>query len=298
MYGKLATIVLLFSLLSISSYGQIRLQYNLKIGDSILIHQKANQIITQNVDGSNHEMTNNLESKFVFIVKKATDSSYISDFYFKLFKLESTSNLYGEIMSVNTAAPVAPDDIEAAIFSGLTNAILKVELLKTGKIKSIQGTTQMITKMLKNSGITDEYTREIMIEEMKKEFGNKSLSDSFEQLTYIYPKQKVAIGSTWKNKYSGDLQAENLWTLQGINANLELIAIAKVSMESTEDTYKMVLNGEQKTHVLADIKTGIVKTMSVTSKTQGNTVSLQNNSVKIPTSIYSITTYKTKLYVQ
>lgn len=294
----LATIILLFTLLGGNMHAQTTLQYNLKIGDSIAVHQKANQEIIQDVDGSKHEMTNILESKFVFIVKTVTDSSYILDFSFKLFKLQTISNLYGEIMSVDTSVPIEADDMEAAIFSGLTKSTLKIELLKNGDIISIRGTTRMINNMMKHVGIEDEFTKQLMIEEMKKEFGSQSLSNSFEQFTFIYPTKKIAIGESYKNSYSGELEADNTWTLKATSPTIDIIGTAHISVESVEENYNMILEGEQKTRISADIKSGVVKTMTVTSKTEGNTVSLQNSSVKIPTTINSVTTYKTKLYVQ
>ncbi|UPS91476.1 DUF6263 family protein [Bizionia sp. M204] len=294
----LATIILLFTLLGSNTYAQTQLQYKLKIGDSMAVHQKANQKITQDIDGTTHEMTNILESKFVLAVKTVTDSSYILDFTYKLFKLQSNSNLYGEIMSINTDAPIEKGDTEAAIFSGLTQSKLKIELLKTGDIISVRGTTRLINNMMKHAGIEDEFTKQIMIEEMKKEFGSQSLSDSFEQFTFIYPLNKVAVNDSWENFYSGEMEAKNTWTLKALRPTIDILGTAQVSLESEEENYNMILKGEQKTLISADIKTGIVKTMSVTSKTQGNTVSLQNNSVKIPTTINSVTTYKTKLYVQ
>ncbi|OBX22293.1 MULTISPECIES: DUF6263 family protein [Bizionia] len=294
----LATSILLFTLLGSNTYAQTQLQYKLKIGDSIAVHQKANQKITQDIDGTKHEMTNILESKFVLAVKTVTDSSYILDFTYKLFKLQSNSNLYGEIMSINTDEPIENGDTEAAIFSGLTQSKLKIELLKTGDIISVRGTTRLINNMMKHAGIEDEFTKQIMIEEMKKEFGSQSLSDSFEQFTFIYPSKKVAVNDRWENTYSGELEAKNTWTLKALSPSIDILGTAYISLESVEENYTMILEGEQKTLISADIKTGIVKTMSVTSKTQGNTVSLQNNSVKIPTTINSVTTYKTKLYVQ
>ncbi|EGV43974.1 hypothetical protein BZARG_1455 [Bizionia argentinensis JUB59] len=298
MHKNLTTILLLFTALSNVIQAQTQLQYNLKTGDSIHVHQKANQLITQDSDETTHEMTNILESTFVFTVKTVTDSSYILDFSYKHFKLESTSNLYGVMISVDTAAPIEESDMEGQIFKGLTKAKLKVEFLKSGDIISIRGTTRMINNMMEGVGIEDEFTKQIMIEEMKKEFGSKSLSDSFEQFTYIYPTKKVAIGDSWKNTYSGDIAAENTWVLTSTNPNISLIGSANITLHTEEDNYNMILEGIKKTNVSADKKSGFVKTMTVTSKTQGNAVSLQNNSVKIPTTINSNTTYKTKLYVQ
>ena len=169
-----------------------------------------------------------------------------------------------------------------------------MEMLKTGEIKKITGTEAMINKMISDAGITDEFTKELMVEAMKKEFGSESLSRSFEQMTYFYPTKKVIVGDPWTNKYTGDLIAENNWTLKDWSKNIELSAKSNVSLIAEEDSHIMTLKGTQDTSIIANKKTGFAQLITVTSNTEGVTVMKQMSNVEIPTKITSKTTFKIK----
>jgi hypothetical protein len=184
------------------------------------------------------------------------------------------------------------------MFTGLTNSVLKIEMLKNGKIRNISGAEAMINKMVSNARIEDEFTKELTIEALKKEYGNKSLSRSFEQMTYIYPKKKVSVGDQWTNKYTGDLLATNTWTLNDLNKSIVLSAKSNVILTSKEDSHVMNLKGTQDTKIIANKLTGFPEQISVSSTTKGTTVIDQVENIGIPTTIISKTTYKTKKHVQ
>jgi len=292
--AKLSLCFLLFSKII---FGQQTLEYKLNIGDNLTITQVATQEIIQNMDGSKHEMTNNLECDFNLIVAAKTDSSYIINFSFKRLKIKTTSNIYGELMNVDTNKEIKEGDFEAKLFAGVTNSILKMEMLKTGKIVKIIGTESMIKKMINTTGIEDEFTKELMFEAVKKEYGSESLSRSFEQMTYCYPKKRVQIGEQWTNNFSGNLTATNVWTLQEINKNIILSAKSNVSMNSQEESYVRKLKGTQETRIIANKTSGFPELITVNSNIQGISVMDQEN-LEIPTTIISKTTYKTKKHVQ
>jgi hypothetical protein len=227
-----------------------------------------------------------------------TDSSYLINFRFIRFKLQTKSNIYGDLMNVDTNLEIKEGDFESKMFSGLTNSVLKIEMLKNGKIKNVSGTDAMINKMVSNAGIEDEFTKELTIEALKKEYGNKGLSRSFEQMTYIYPRKKVIVGDQWTNKYTGNLIATNTWTLKDINKNIVLSAKSNVILNSEEESYIMNLKGTQDTQIIANRLSGFPEQISVNSITKGTTVIDEMEMIEIPTTIISKTTYKTKKHVQ
>src|SRR5690606_22166550 len=104
------------------------LEYRLKVGDSITVFQKATQDILQEMDGTKHELKNIMEADYTFIVSQKTDSTYIINFNFEHFKMVTTSNLYGEIINIDTKNSVSKDDVQAQVFSGMIGAKLKMEL--------------------------------------------------------------------------------------------------------------------------------------------------------------------------
>src|SRR5690554_8188118 len=81
---------LCFLLFSKVIFAQETLEYKLNIGDNLTITQIATQEIVQNMNGSKHEMFNNLECDFNLIVIAKTDSSYVINFSFKRLKMKST----------------------------------------------------------------------------------------------------------------------------------------------------------------------------------------------------------------
>jgi hypothetical protein len=279
-------------------FTQNTLEYKLNIGDNLNITQVSTQQITQDNEGSKHEMSNNLECEFNLIVTAKTDSSYLINFRFMRFKLQTTSNIYGKLMNVDTNLESKEGDFESKMFSGLTNSVLKIEMLKNGRIRNVSGTEAMIKKMVSNAGIEDEFTKELTIEALKKEYGNKSLSRSFEQMTYIYPKKKVSVGDQWTNKYTGDLLATNTWTLIEINKNIVLSAKSNVILNSQEESNVMNLKGTQDTQIIANKLSGFPEQISVSSITKGTTIIDQMENIEIPTTIISKTTFKTKKHVQ
>src|SRR5690606_15290809 len=229
-------ILLFTAMFSTVIYGQNNLQYNLKVGDSMNVFQKATQDVIQDINGAKHELKNIIEAEYAFVVSQKTDSTFIISFNFERFKMITTSNLYGDVLNIDTKNSVSKEDMEAQVFLGMIGSKLKMELLKNGKIKSISGTEKMIAKMVANAGILDELTKQVLIESMKKEFGNKSLAQSFEQMTFIYPNKKVKIGDTWINNHKGNLNAKNTWKLDFINEkNIELSADGDITMSSKED---------------------------------------------------------------
>ncbi|WP_111306927.1 DUF6263 family protein [Confluentibacter sediminis] len=292
-------ILLFTALFSNSMYAQNTLQYNLKVGDTLSVFQKATQDIIQDIDGNKHELKNILEAEFTFIVSQKTDSTYIISFNFERFKMTTTSNLYGEVINVDTKNSISKDDVQAKVFLGMIGAKLKMDLLKNGKIKSISGTEKMITKMIGNAGISDELTKQVMIESMRKEFGNESLARSFEQMTFIYPNKKVNIGDTWVNNYKGDLIAKNTWKLETITEKaIELSADSNITMQTREEGSSMTLTGKQQTTLTANKATGFIKDMVVKQSAKGVSVMTQMKDLEIPTTITSTTTYKTIKHVQ
>ncbi|WP_100612649.1 DUF6263 family protein [Confluentibacter lentus] len=275
------------------------LEYHLKVGDSMTVFQKATQDIIQELDGTKHELKNIIEADYTFVVSQKTDSTYIINFNFDRFKMITTSNIYGEVNNIDTKNSISKDDIQAQVFSGMIGAKLKMELLKNGRIKSVSGTEKMITKMISKAGISDELTKQVMVESMKKEFGNKSLAQSFEQMTFIYPNKKVKIGDTWVNHYKGTLDAKNTWKLDAITEKtLELSANSDITMSTKQENLSMTLTGKQQTKLTASKTSGFIKDMVVKQTAKGVSVMTQMEDMDIPTTITSTTTYKTIKHVQ
>nr|WP_321223115.1 DUF6263 family protein [uncultured Psychroserpens sp.] len=299
MKSLLTSILVVFIIATNIINAQTSLAYNLEIGDQFKVFQVATQDIVQDMNGQKHEMKNLLEGDFTFIVEEVNDSLYGIKFKFDRFKMVSTSNLIGEIMNVNTQDSITDDNIEGKIFAQLVKVDLYMTMYKTGKIKSIEGSNELISNMVNAVGDLDEFTKEVMKESMKGEFSNESLSKSFEQMTYIYPNKLVNIGDTWENKFEGDLSTNNIWTLEGITKDdITITGNSTVLFTNKDADIEMNLEGDMTSNLTTSKKTGFVKTMSTLSKVKGNSIMRNMNNTKVPTTITSNVTYKIEKHVQ
>lgn len=270
---------------------QTYLGYNLKVGDSLKISQISKQEIVQKMNDQEHKIVNNLGGDYLFYVKSETDSSYVIDFKYDSFFMKTTSNLAGPIFDVDTRKEISEDDVEGKIFKGLTETALEINMLKTGKIVSLVGTEDLINNMIDDLGL-DSFTMEVMRESMRKEFGGESLIESLGQFTYMYPDKTVNIGNSWQNKFKGDMKADNTWQLDSVDENLNISCNSDIALTSQEENLTMILQGTQKSEITSDKVTGWPIDAKITSTAKGISIMQGMESVEIPTTIISTTTYK------
>lgn len=272
--------------------GQTVLEYKLKKDAIYTIKQEAQQIITQELDGSTHELTNKIDGILEFKVLGQRDSIYDIALTFKDLNLVMTSSIQGELMNVK-AKEVVEDDMQSQIFNSLLNKPVKMVLAKNGDILEVKGGDNIVAQMAEASGLEDEFSLKMMKKSLEKEFGSEALSNSYKQMTFIYPKNKVKIGGNWKNEYGGKLQAKNVWTLKNLSKeNATISGLADVTMNVSEPTTTMKLTGSQKTQITTDLSSGFIQKMVVEGVSKGASTMAQMGEQEIPTTIKSIITYE------
>ncbi|WP_149276110.1 DUF6263 family protein [Pareuzebyella sediminis] len=270
---------------------QTSLTYTLEKDDVFTVSQNAKQIITQQLDGASHELTNTMNGILEFKVLSERDSTYDIALTFKDLNLKITSSIQGELMNVR-AQEINAEDIQSKIFNSLLNIPVKIVLAKTGAILNVEGGDSLVVKMAKASGLEDEFSLNMMKKSLQNEFGSEALSKSYEQMTFIYPKKKVNVGDQWENEYSGKLKAENTWTLNGLTSDSALITgNSAVVMDVAEPTTTMKLVGTQQTEITTDLKSGFIQKMKVEGLSKGASTMTQLGDQEIPTTIQSIVTY-------
>ncbi len=289
--GK-ALILLIFTLYSSLMFGQTSLQYRLKEGDTFTIRQNAQQVITQELDGATHEITNKINGVIEFKVVGEKEDNYELTITFKDLNLNMISSIQGELLNVH-AKEVSEDDIQSRIFNSLLNVPVQITLAKNGDILGVTGGDTLVAKMANSSGLQDEFSLNMMKKSLEKEFGSEALSDSYEQMTYIYPKEEVQVGDTWKNEYTGGLSVKNVWSLEGLTGTYaNIIGKADVLMDIAEPATTMKLKGTQQTSVTTDLASGFVQSMTVEGESKGISTITQMGAQEIPTTIKSTITYE------
>lgn len=287
------TLAVLFAFFcSLTLNGQTLLGYHLKKGDVFKVKQNAKQLITQELDGASHVLTNTLDGILEFTVIGESNDTYTIAFQFKDLNLLMDSSIQGELMNVR-AKEVSEEDIQSKMFNSLLEQPVEMMLSKTGDILEVIGGDSLVTQMANASGLDDEFSKNLMKKSLEKEFGSEALSSSYEQMTFIYSDHKVAVGDTWQNEYSGKLNAQNTWTLKALDdKTVTITGNANVLMDIDEQATTMNLTGSQITEITANRENGFIEYMTVESEAQGVSTMAQLGDQEIPTTITSTVTYK------
>ena len=278
--------------LNYAVFGQLTLEYKLNKGDIFTIKQNAQQIITQNLDGATHELTNTINGVLQLKVLNQEEDNYNMELIFKDLNLKINSSIQGELMNVN-AKEVTAEDVQSQIFNTLLDNPVQMTLSKTGDILEVRGGDSLVLKMANASGLTDAFSLNMMKKSLEKEFGSEALSNSYKQLTYIYPQKKIKVGDTWENEYLGKLSAKNSWTLKSItDSTASISGKAEITMDIKEPTTTMKLTGKQETEITADKISGFIQKMKVEGESEGTSTIVQMGDQEIPTHIKSTITYE------
>lgn len=233
-----------------------------------------------------------LQGILEFRVKGDTNNTYAINVMFKDLNLKMTSSIQGELMNIK-AKDFEEDDAQSKIFNSLLDVPIQIILARTGDILEVSGGDSLVSIMANASGLEDEFSLNMMKKSLEKEFGSEALSNSYKQLTFLYPDTSIEVGDSWKNEYTGKLHAQNTWTLNEIteaSANIEGKAL--VVMDVVEPSSTMKLNGTQNSSVITDITTGFVKKMTVHGLAEGFTTLTQMGDQEIPTTIKSTIIYE------
>lgn len=279
-------------LLSSAVLSQTNLQYNLKEGEVYKIRQDARQVILQEMDGAVHELTNEVSGLLEFQVVKERDTTFEIDLFFRDLNMVITSSIQGELMNVK-AREVREGDIQSRVFNSLLNEPVHMILSKNGDILAVTGGESLVAKMSGASGISDEFSLNMMKKSLELEFGSEALSNSYEQMTFIYPSKPVRVGDSWRNEYQGKLSARNSWLLEAVSDSFATIkGEAEIKMNVSEPISTMKLDGSQITRIKTDLLSGFIVSMKVEGTSRGVTIMAQMGNAEIPTSIQSVTTYE------
>ncbi|MFS4448622.1 DUF6263 family protein [Maribacter sp. 2307UL18-2] len=289
---KYTLAVLYIFFFSITLNGQTVLGYQLKKGDVFKVKQNAKQLITQELDGASHVLTNTLDGILEFTVIGESNDAYTIAFQFKDLNLLMDSSIQGELMNVR-AKEVSEEDIQSKMFNSLLDQPVEMMLAKTGNILEVVGGDSLVAQMANSSGLEDEFSKNLMKKSLEKEFGSEALSSSYKQMTFIYSDHQVAVGDTWQNEYTGKLNAQNTWTLEALeDKTVTISGNADVTMDINEQATTMNLMGSQTTEITADRNTGFIEFMTVESEAKGVSTMAQLGDQEIPTTITSTITYK------
>ncbi|NND16842.1 MAG: hypothetical protein HKN89_11040 [Eudoraea sp.] len=290
MNNGLITCILL--LISFAIFGQSTLGYKLESGNSFIIQQHALQDITQELETGTQVITNDIKSIMEFTITAREDSIFFIDVEFKELKMLMSSDIYGQLMNVDTSVP-KENDVQSKIFQSLIGLKVSIKMTTAGEIIEVNGGDQLIENMVNAAGFEDDFTRDMLSASLKKDFGSEALSKSYEQMTFFYPQEAVEVGDSWKTEFDGKLASTNTWTLANMDSQQsEISGTADAILSVKDDQTTMELTGSQNSIIIIDPMTGLFRTMEVQGEYQGYSIVKQLGDQEIPTKIVMNLSYQ------
>lgn len=275
---NLFVLAVITSLLSFS--GGRRLTFNLNNRDIYKLELKADQEISQEIDGQTRDVSTEITSVISFrILEKNEDNIYKMEVWYDKMRILIESVLYN--IEMDSERDPENGDIMDQIVKGLVNRPFIVEMTETGDVITISGLDGLYDDVLKPFNFFDANTVAELKKAIEKSFGEKALEGNIEMLTAFLPNTEVKEGDSWKNKVnlksllSGEV--ENVYSLEEINNDVCVINMSSDIFSSDNKSYlkyegtptKYYISGVQNGKIKIDEKSGWILEGDVTQKMSG-----------------------------
>lgn len=167
----------------------------------------------------------------------------------------------------------------------------KLTFSPKGTVSNIKGLDKMVKTILANVDGIEPQVREVMLAQLKKQFSEKSIKESFEQFSAIFPKEAISLGDSWdisrtisspypmKHEMKLTLKKEEKDTLViDCTSNNSIQGDGTYEMGSMK--FKQDFIGSGKGSFTIDKKTGWTTSSKIFQEISGNIVSLPSEVAK------------------
>lgn len=286
---------ILFLMVSCKNHSQIKLEYNLKEGDSYKHQVIVEQNIVQNFDGVEDKTNSKLLFEYTADIKKASNNIYKSVITYSRVAVEQNAPKIN-YDSKNTEQEVQS---EAAVFEALVNKNFEISFNKKGEITEVKGTDKLIDSIIASVTVFDESQKKMIRESFEKQYGEEALKSSLLNKMLVYPNKKLKTGSKWSFNQLLEvpypINLAHTYQLKKHDKKHAYIDVSSVikskkgKMEIGGIEMTMELKGTQSGELIVDLASGLLYQSNMTQKINGT---LKLFGVKVPVDVISKVTVK------
>ena len=287
---------------------KVKFQYDAKVGDQFVLYQETEQVIEQSVMGMDQKITNSIKGEFLLDVKEVDAAFILFDVWFSrvYFKMD------------NPMAPMLMDseskdtsDLMTKLGLALTKKPMGMKLGRNGKILELIGGDELTEDVMGTfEGLSAMQAAQIRAF-LQQAYAEDQLKSNLSDFLVEYPSEAFDQKESWTTKSTVpalDLLVEHTWKLEpGANSKDQRVAISGEGKILSKDTEKIVdlPNGMQATYKfvgektatgIIDQKTGMIRSLDISSTVDGNMKLLQNAQIpedlEIPMTLKTSTSYR------
>ena len=268
--------------------GEIKLNINLKKGESYPLKVITEQQITQAIQGEEKTLDQTITFGYKFDVVDV-DEFGVASVKFTFDEIQMKSGMGISFDSKDASTLNTP---QAKMMSSLIGQSLNMKIKPNGKVEEITGFEEMFDSMFNNTGLPDNEMMTKMKEQIKKQYSSSSLTESMEQAMAIFPDKPVVVGETWtrtlKVNYGMAMSLQNTWTLKERKDGKAIIDVTTtiVSNDAAEPLdlgmmqLKYNLQGEQSGTIIIDEETGWTVSGDIVQNIHGTVETILSDELK------------------
>ncbi|WP_282015622.1 DUF6263 family protein [Marinifilum flexuosum] len=276
---KLLTLALILSATLFVQAKKYELALNLEVGKEYTQKSNAKMTITQNFNGMPIEIGMNVKGDYTFKIMGAENNQYNMEVKYAVVEMEMESAQGKSSFSSKTPSE---QDIMSTMLSRMIDKPFTMIMSQSGKVIEIKGIDNLFGSLFEGYDLTEQQKEQILAQ-LKQSYGAKAIKGSFEQITAIYPEQKVKLGKTWSTETSIEAgMSVNLTTnfvLKAANTDYFLIH-GEGNLASNPDApyikqngmdMKILVDGQLTSEIKIDRKTGWIIDATIVQNLSGNT---------------------------
>jgi hypothetical protein len=246
---------------------KLTLKLNLQPGATYACTMEMDQTNTQTVDGEEQTLDQQMTLAWDYDVL-AKDKNGISDVRLTYRKIKIRQDYGHEAAEYDSENP--PDYLDPSMrgMAVLPGTQLFVQLNPEGGVVDLRGTEEMLDKMIRALELPDSPQKEMVIENLRKQFGGDAIRQSLEQITAFFPSKPVGIGDSWQNTLNLEtgfpMAIQSTYTLVSRDGGRARISVQSVVSSDPAHPMRMGpvsmaydIDGTQTGQISADESTGL-----------------------------------------
>lgn len=260
--------------------GKVRLRLGLEQGKAYAMATVVEQKIDQDIQGRKVATSQRIGTDYTFEVQEVKrDGAMRAKVTYQRVRMEQD----GPMGKVDYDSANPPEKVHALAqgAASLVGQSVTMELMPDGRITRLEGMDALFKRMLDGMEFPPGVPKATMEEQLKRQFGDKAMRSSMEQLTAIYPEKPVAVGESWTRKARASvgfpMQVETTYTLKARKDGTALVGLkSKVAGDPKADPMKMGplsmafdVSGSQEGEMELDEATGWTKRAKITQDLSG-----------------------------
>jgi len=259
---------------SIIASAQIKLSFNPEKGKKYECQQKIIQNTVSTVMGQDFPMETEMNITYLMEIKdKTPQEAHVQFTYGEVAYIISSPVMKMGYDSKNPVEnPSGMDNMLDKMLSQLMNQSIMAVILPDGSAKSVTGMDAVAESM--NSPSVGDPMADQMLGQLKQQFNDAALENSFNQIFRIYPSNQVKAGDRWNLESAMEVNNMSIsvntrYTLKEVSKNKATITEESAIELKTSVNIVGNLSGTQSGVLLVDTQTGMPVSSEKTQNIKG-----------------------------